>query len=109
MDLLTTVKFGITVRFLANHSRLTGNALTGKASAEPEESLETLSNSLGDELHVRFIKPNIKYIELDTVVGTVITEEIPEIYQARASEFRYCPATRRSLVRRRRVRAFFFV
>lgn len=77
-------------------------------SSSPDLSLEKLSNSLGDELHVRFIKPNVKYIELDAVVGTVqgsthqsrsiswpiglssgvlnpeivITEEIPEIYQA---------------------------
>ena len=53
------------------------------ASIEPWKSLEQLSNSLGDELHVRFIKPNVKYIELDKVVGSVVTEEIPEIYQAR--------------------------
>ena len=52
-------------------------------SVEPQKSLEQLSNSLGDELHVRFIKPNVKYIELDKVVGTVVTEEIPEIYQAK--------------------------
>ena len=44
---------------------------SGLCSSSPDLSLEKLSNSLGNALHVRFIKPNVKYIELDAVVGTV--------------------------------------
>ena len=41
-------------------------------SPNPDLSLEKISNSVGDELHLQFIKPNVKYIELDAVVGTVL-------------------------------------
>ena len=40
-------------------------------SPNPDLSLEKISNSVGDELHLRSIKPKVKYIELDAVVGTV--------------------------------------
>ena len=40
-----------------------------------------MTNNLGDQLHVRFIQPGEKLIEIDNVRGTILTEEIPELYQ----------------------------